>query len=182
MRFWIELRTLLHRPKTQTKNTTVVYRRRVDWRTAISTERQHTFVAAVGSLYIRLRFSAKFEVLCLYRNRDSVRCAGNGLTVSAVANDDVLGIYVRLIADPSAMTTAINFHSSHPNIPFCIALSPLVKWQRIDIGTFHSSQETTTARLLARYCIGSNGCSGRSRNEFCATAQYRLNVRSGSMD
>jgi hypothetical protein len=81
-----------------------------------------------------------------------------------VANDDVIGIYVRLIADPSAMTTAINFHSSHPNIPFCIALSPLVKWQRIHIDTVHSSQETATARLLARYCIG---CSGRSQNEFC---------------
>ena len=139
MRFWIELRTLLHRPKTQTKNTTIVYSRRVDWRTAISTERQHTFVAAVGSLYIRLRLPAKFEVLCLYRNRDSVWCAGNGLTVSAVANDDVIGIYVRLIANPFAMTTAINFHSSHPNIPF---------WHCVDSAS--SGSESTLAPSTPR--------------------------------
>jgi hypothetical protein len=66
------------------------------------------FAAAVGSPCMSLRLSKKFEVLCLYRNGDSVGCARNGLTVSAVTNNDV-GIYVRLIADPAAMTRTINF-------------------------------------------------------------------------
>jgi hypothetical protein len=60
---------------------------------------------------------AKFEVLSPYRNSDSVGRAGNGLTVSTVANNDVIGIYLRLVADPAAMTTALDFHSSIARLP-----------------------------------------------------------------
>ena len=54
--------------------------------------------------------SAQLEVTDLYRNIGSIWCAGDGLTVSTVANNDVFGIDLRFVADLAAMTTAFNFH------------------------------------------------------------------------
>ena len=112
--------------------------------------------------FLRLRLPVKFEVLCLHRNSDSIGRAGNGLAVSTVANNDVIGIYLRLVADLSAMTTAINLHSSigrlaieplHRSFGHCV-LSVSQSGTRIDIAFL----------LLAR----------NNRREIYRTSLYRF--------
>src|SRR5450631_622607 len=144
-----------------------------------STEPQHTSVTAVGSVYVSLRLPVKFEVLCLHRNSDSIGCAGNGLAVvSTVANNDVIGIYLRLVADLAAMTTAINLHSSigrlaieplHRSFGHCV-LSVGQSGTRIDIAFLllaRNSHREIYRTSLYRF----KPALWKGRNDFCATAQ-----------
>jgi hypothetical protein len=118
------LRRLRNRPETKTK----ILRSSNDWLTANSTERQHTFCCRCRqSLVTVFGYPRNLKFIGLYRNGDSVRCARNGLTVSAVTNNDV-GIYVRLIAVLVAMIRTINFSFPCPvpstrERPLCAASS-----------------------------------------------------------